>query len=175
MEAVKQHDNMVKIYSRLVSDSLTKATGDQMKRSYLQKNDGFLCLNIVGNICDNVSQLNKVYKKHPVVIFVISYRFSTFSRMTQSEALNKRVVHLELIRLLDDDLQPAVLSQNGLPHLSYPASLLLLRAHLPLRPLCEKKGGGRKKERRREGKKERRREGEVKEIMRRPAASVERI
>ena len=165
MEAVKQHDNMVKIYSRLVSDSLTKATGDQMKRSYLQKNDGFLCLNIVGNICD----------KHPVVIFVISYRFSTFSRMMQSEALNKRVVHLELIRLLDDDLQPAVLSQNGLPHLSYPASLLLLRAHLPLRTLCEKKGGGRKKERRREGKKERRREGEVKEIMRRPAASVERI
>lgn len=50
--------------------------------------------------------------------------------------INKRMLHLELIRLLDDDLQAAVLSQDGLPHLSYPAGLLLLGTHLPLCPLC---------------------------------------
>lgn len=49
--------------------------------------------------------------------------------------------HLELVGLFDDHLQAAVLSQDGLPHLSYPPSLLLLSTHLPLRSLCGKKEG----------------------------------
>lgn len=56
--------------------------------------------------------------------------------------------HLELIRLLDDHLQAAVLSQDGLPHLSYPPGLLLLGTHLPLCSLCGRKG---RKEEGREG------------------------
>lgn len=51
------------------------------------------------------------------------------------------MVHLKLIRLLDDHLQAAVLSQDGLPHLGYSAGFLLLSTHLPLRSLCGKKGG----------------------------------
>lgn len=50
------------------------------------------------------------------------------------------MVHLKLIRLLDDHLQAAVLSQDGLPHLGYSAGFLLLSTHLPLRTLCGKKG-----------------------------------
>jgi len=52
------------------------------------------------------------------------------------------MAHLELIGLLDDHLQAAVLSQDGLPHLSYPPGLLPLCAHLPLRSLCGVGGGG---------------------------------
>lgn len=54
------------------------------------------------------------------------------------------MVHLEFIRLLNDHLQPAVLSQNGLPHLSYPACLLLLSTQLSLCCLCGMKEGGKK-------------------------------
>lgn len=55
--------------------------------------------------------------------------------------INRWTVHLELIRLLDDHLQATVLSQDGLSHLRYPPGLLFLSTHLPLHPICGKKGG----------------------------------
>lgn len=48
--------------------------------------------------------------------------------------------HLELVRLLDDHLQAAVLPQDGLPHLSYPAGLLFLGAQLPFRAVLQEEG-----------------------------------
>lgn len=40
--------------------------------------------------------------------------------------------HLEIIRLLDDDLQPAVFPENRLAHFRYPPRLLLLGRQLPV-------------------------------------------
>lgn len=60
------------------------------------------------------------------------------SQVKQTEEI--AVMHLEFIRLLDHHLQAAVLPQNGLPHLSYPAGLLLLSTQLPLCCFYGKKG-----------------------------------
>lgn len=54
-------------------------------------------------------------------------------------------MHLKLIRLLDDHLQAAVLSQDRLPHLSYPASFLLFGAQLSFHPICKRQEGGRER------------------------------
>ena len=57
--------------------------------------------------------------------------------------------YLELVGLLDHHLQPAVLPQDRLPHLSYPPGLLLLHTHLALWVLWRR--GGRERGMEREG------------------------
>lgn len=47
--------------------------------------------------------------------------------------------HLKVIRLLNDDLQPAVFPENWLAHLCYSPSLLLLGCQLPVSIPCSMK------------------------------------
>lgn len=76
--------------------------------------------------------ITSIKKRHAAIKFFLLHRED--NGVTEEE--EKMNHHLELIRLFNDHLQAAVLSQDGLPHLCYPPSLLLLSSHLPLCPLC---------------------------------------
>lgn len=77
---------------------------------------------------------------HEKALVVSTCCTSTRGTDTKEKRILNSTEHLELVRLLDDHLQAAVLPQDGLPHFSYPAGLLLLGAQLPFRTVLQEGG-----------------------------------
>lgn len=69
-----------------------------------------------------------VPQKNPLLL---GHKHKALNSDTKEKRKSNGTVHLELVRLLDDHLQAAVLSQDGFPHLGYPAGFFFLGAQLP--------------------------------------------